>query len=294
MTVSSTPFALHPDRLFPPDRETRAIARELYASVAGAADRQPARPHRPAMVRRRRAVPRPGEAVHRSRPLRASHALQSGRAPRGPWRAAERRRAGRDRSAQDLAPVRRELSPVPRHAVLALAQPRLHRSLRLPRAPRRRQRRQVLRSHRRLPGAPGIPAARALRAVQHRGLDDDGEPARRPSPSPHDQVERLARPGAHRLPSRPGRRPRLPSLPREPRRARTHRRLRRLDLRRLSRRARQAARLFQVDRLHLDRPRPSDARAPRTCKRAKRPRSTAASAAAAPRPPTPNFSAPRC
>jgi glucuronate isomerase len=34
MTVSSTPFALHPDRLFPPDRETRAIARDLYASVA--------------------------------------------------------------------------------------------------------------------------------------------------------------------------------------------------------------------------------------------------------------------
>src|SRR3984957_14475094 len=34
MTVSPTPFALPPDRLFPPDRETRAIARDLYASVA--------------------------------------------------------------------------------------------------------------------------------------------------------------------------------------------------------------------------------------------------------------------
>ena len=35
MTVSPSSFALHPDRLFPADRETRDIARRLYASVAG-------------------------------------------------------------------------------------------------------------------------------------------------------------------------------------------------------------------------------------------------------------------
>ena len=35
MTVSPAPFALHPDRLFPPDLEARDIARRLYASVAG-------------------------------------------------------------------------------------------------------------------------------------------------------------------------------------------------------------------------------------------------------------------
>ena len=34
MTVSPTPFALHPDRLFPADPETRDIARQLYLSVA--------------------------------------------------------------------------------------------------------------------------------------------------------------------------------------------------------------------------------------------------------------------
>ncbi len=34
MTVSPTPFALHPDRLFPTEPETRAMARNLYASVA--------------------------------------------------------------------------------------------------------------------------------------------------------------------------------------------------------------------------------------------------------------------
>jgi glucuronate isomerase len=35
MTAQSAPFALHPDRLFPREQETRAVARELYAAVAG-------------------------------------------------------------------------------------------------------------------------------------------------------------------------------------------------------------------------------------------------------------------
>lgn len=35
MTAQSAPFALHPDRLFPPEPETRRIARALYATVAG-------------------------------------------------------------------------------------------------------------------------------------------------------------------------------------------------------------------------------------------------------------------
>ncbi len=34
MTLQSAPFALHPDRLFPAERETREIARRLYDSVA--------------------------------------------------------------------------------------------------------------------------------------------------------------------------------------------------------------------------------------------------------------------
>ena len=52
---------------------------------------------------------------------------------------------------------------------------------------------------------------------------------------------------------------------------------------------------FKIDRLHLDRPRPSDARAPPTLRQ-----SEAAAlygrvrTAAAPRRPTPSFSAPRC
>ncbi|HEY1940586.1 MAG TPA: glucuronate isomerase [Roseiarcus sp.] len=35
MTAPSARFALHSDRLFPPDRETRAVARKLYNAVAG-------------------------------------------------------------------------------------------------------------------------------------------------------------------------------------------------------------------------------------------------------------------
>ena len=35
MTLQSPPFALHPDRLFPPDPAVREVARELYGSVKG-------------------------------------------------------------------------------------------------------------------------------------------------------------------------------------------------------------------------------------------------------------------
>ena len=47
------------------------------------ADRQPARPHRSAVVRRRRAVRRRVGAVHHARSLRVPDALQPGRAARG-------------------------------------------------------------------------------------------------------------------------------------------------------------------------------------------------------------------
>ena len=65
-----------------------------------------------------------------------------------------------------------------------------------------RQRRPRLRPHRRLPGAARIPPARPVRALQHRGADDDREPARRPQTSPQDQGERLEGPRADRVPPR--------------------------------------------------------------------------------------------
>ena len=73
---------LDPDRLFPLEPRRARLARALYAEVARPADHQPARPHRPALVRRERALPRPGAALRRPRPLRLPHALLAGRAAR--------------------------------------------------------------------------------------------------------------------------------------------------------------------------------------------------------------------
>jgi len=50
------------------------------------------------------------------------------------------------------------------------------------------------------------------RATRPPGDDDDGESARRPASSPQDPVERVARPGAHRLPPRPRRRSTCPTI----------------------------------------------------------------------------------
>ena len=111
--------ALDDDRLFPA-RPVCARARpRAVRRGARPADRQPARPHRSALVRRGRAVRRPARLLRGARPLRLPDALQPGRAPRGPRRARARRRPGRDRPARDLAALRRALPPVPRHAVAA-------------------------------------------------------------------------------------------------------------------------------------------------------------------------------
>ena len=65
------------------------------------------------------------------------------------------------------------------------------------------------------------------------------------------QGERLGRKGHDRLPSRSGCRPRLSGLPRQSRGARADHGTRPLDLRKLPRRARRAPRVLQVGRLHV-------------------------------------------
>src|SRR5271166_3494165 len=257
MTVFPSPFALHPDRLFPADRETRDIARRLYASVAKLPIISPHGHTDPQWFADDAPFPDPARLfivpdhyVHRmlhSQGVRLED-LGVPRIDGGPVET-DPRRIWR-RFAENFHLFRGTPSWLwLNHAFT-----------------------EVFGFHERL-GAGNFDLAydhiaaclerpefrpRALFERFNIGLDHDGEPARRPSPSPQDEVERLERPGAHRLPSRPGRRPRLPSLPREPQGTRAHRRLRRLDLRRLSRRASQAARLFQVGRLHLDRPRPPE------------------------------------
>ena len=69
-----------PTGCFPPIRRRATLARAPVRDGEGPADRQPARPHRSAMVRRRRAVRQRIGAVHHARPLRVPDALQPGRA----------------------------------------------------------------------------------------------------------------------------------------------------------------------------------------------------------------------
>ena len=172
---------LDQDRLFPIEPSARALARELYAGGARPADRQPARPHRPALVRRGRGLPRPGAAVRHPRPLRLPHAALAGHPARRSRRAARRRRADRDRRPGDLAAARGELPPAARHAVAALARPHVRDGVRPRPAALGRDRRRLLRPYRRLPRPAGVPAAGAVRALRDRGDRDDREPARRPA-----------------------------------------------------------------------------------------------------------------
>ncbi len=119
----------------------------------GPADRQPARAHRSAVVRRRRAVRQRVRAVHHARPLRVPDALQPGRPAGGSRHPARRRRTGRNRCAQDLAHVRRALPRVPRHADAGVARPRVPRRVRHPRAADAGIGGPPVRPHQRLPRA---------------------------------------------------------------------------------------------------------------------------------------------
>ena len=92
--------------------------------------------------------------------------------------AAQGRRRGRDRRAQDLAHVRGALLPVPRHADAAVARPGLRRTVRHDGAALGRDRRPLFRPHHRVPREAGIPPARAVRALQDRGHRHHRKPAR--------------------------------------------------------------------------------------------------------------------
>ena len=166
--------------------DARPRARALRDG-GGPADRQPARPHRSAVVRRRRAVRRRIGAVHHAGPLRVPHALQPGR-PRS------RTSASRAATAAPVEPDARKIwrtfaahyhlfrgTPTRIWLDHAFADGVRHR-----RAADRRIRRPHLRPHQRLPRAPRVPAARAVRALQHRGDRDDRIAARPARASPQD------------------------------------------------------------------------------------------------------------
>ena len=121
------PFALHPDRLFPADPVTRDIARRLYATVAGLPIVSPHGHTDPRWFAEDEPFPDParlfivpdhyvyrmlysqGIALEDGGRAAASTAARSRPDPRKIWRL-----------------LRRELPPVPRHAVAAVAEPCLH------------------------------------------------------------------------------------------------------------------------------------------------------------------------
>ena len=145
--------------------------------------------------------------------------------------------------AHDLAALRRALSPVPRHAVAAVARPHVRDAVRHRRAARRPRRPTATTT--RSPSslrAGRVPAARAVRALQHRGDRDHRRRARRPALARAD-LQQSGWKGrvVTDLPARRRRRSRLRGLPRQSRRARRDHRLRHRHLARLSRRAPRSA-----------------------------------------------------
>ena len=142
---------LHPDRLFPADPAARAVARELYEAVADLPIVSPHGHCDPAWFAENAPFPNPAELLIKPGPLCLPDAAQRRRSPGGSGPSRLGRDAQRGRPGRRLAPVRRALSPVSRHALAAVARLGVRRGFRSGPAADRRDRRRLLRRHR---GAP--------------------------------------------------------------------------------------------------------------------------------------------
>ena len=207
-------------------RHARARARALRDG-RGPADREPARAHRSAVVRRRRAVPERLRAVHHAGPLRVPHALQPGHS---------RSRTSAFRAAT-AAPVETDARKIWRtfaaHYHLFRGTPTriwLDHAFATVFGCNERLTPRIRRSHRstastRASRDAGVPPARAVRALQHRSDRDDRVAARSARSSPEDPRVRLEGPRDHRVPARSRRRSRVRRLSRQRRAVRrAHRR----------------------------------------------------------------------
>jgi hypothetical protein len=247
---------LDADRLFPLEDRARGIARALYDG-ARPSHRQPARPYRPALVRRGRGLPRPRAALRDARPLRLPHALLAGRAARGPRRAAHRRRPDRDRPARSggASPRTTTCSAArPRGCGSTTPSPRSSgsRSGSRPTAPTA--------STTTSPTASRGPNTGPARCYERFGIEVIATTEARSTTcagTAHDPRERLDRPRRHRLPPRCGRRSGVRGLCRQ-RRALGRAAGGRDHLGRLPRRPPHPPRLLQDVRRHQHRPRPPD------------------------------------
>ena len=253
---------IHEDRLFPADPADPRRGAAPLRHVKRPADRLPARPHRSALVRRERAVPRSGAPLRRAGPLHLPHALQPGR-PAARTSASRRRDGERGRDGRRA----RSGGSSPSTTICSAARRRGSGST----TPSRR----CSASSERLSAETADhyydPIAEALakpefrpralvRALQHRGDRDDREPARRA----RDGTRRSGDSRLAAAASSPAYRPdpvvdpdfegfrdnvaRFGEITGEDT----------ATWARLSRRAPQAARLLQDARRDLDRSRPSD------------------------------------
>jgi hypothetical protein len=164
-------LALDPDRLFPSDPVMR-----------GPADRQPARPYRPGLVRTDAAWTNATELL-----LAPDHYLYRMLYSQGV--PLERRSASEQGGPSQADPreawrlFAEPLPPVPRHAFAHVARPCLRRSVRHRRGARARDRRPLLlRPDHEALATPAFRPARAVRAVQHRASRHHRRAARGPRP----------------------------------------------------------------------------------------------------------------
>ena len=251
-----------PTGCFPADPvDPRARARALRDG-RGPADREPARPHRSAVVRRRRAVPECQRACSSRRTTTCS-ACSTARACGSRTSAF---RAGGDGGARGDAMRARSGARSPRTITCSAARRResgsTMRSRRSSASEERlsaASRRPRFRPHQRCARDARVPSARAVRALQHRGDRDDRVAAR----SARSITGRSAQP-AGRAASSPRTGPIPSSIPSSRDFAENVAQFGALtrrghgDVARLSRRAPQSPRLLQVDGRDVDRPWPSD------------------------------------
>ena len=291
------PLNLHPDRLFLLRSRAAQSRARAVRDGQGPADRQPARPHRSAVVRRQRAV-QPTRRHCSSRRITTSSACSTARAWRSRTSAIPRSDggAGRTGCAQDLAHVRRALPPVSRHADAALARSCLPRGLRHPRArltPESADR--VFDQINDCLRQAGVPSARAVRALQHRS-DRDHRIAARSARASREDSRAAAGRAASSPPIGPTRSS-IPSSTASPRNVASLGELTRRghgDLARLSRRASQPPRLLQDHGRDVDRSRPSDRADVRSRHRRMRGAVRQGARRHASRRPRPRLSAARC
>ena len=256
---------MNPDRYFDPDPTQRAIARELYETVATLPLSLSARPRRSAPVCRSQLFFRlAGRSVDHSRSLRLPHVVLAGNCAGSAGRSAPRWGASRNRSPQDLADLRRSLLSVSRHAHGRVVQRRIEQHLRGRRKTDGRFGPAHLRSDRGETCHAGIPPARLVRALQHRSAVHHRCGHRSAdAPSSHPRFWLDGQHPAH-LPARWRGEPRRAGLAREHRRVERDQRHPRAQLRHLHSSAGESPRLLQVDGRHGHRSRRAHALHART------------------------------